>query len=72
MKATTKKSHPYKKGYELGLREKAGHKHFIMPLELVEIAKERFVLEKTYSYPLPGSIGKYFAHNKEVVIFRKV
>ena len=62
---------PNRKGYKYGVEIQAGHKNFITPEEIIEIAGSQFVLVKTYAYPLPRSIGRYFTHNKEVVILQK-
>jgi SAM-dependent methyltransferase len=63
---------PNRKGYEYGIKTDCGHKHFINPGEIQEIAGKQFIVIKSYSYPLARSIGRYFTHNKEVVILQKV
>ena len=62
---------PNKICYEINLKFGVGHKHFVTPEEIIEIDKEHFTVVKTYPYPLPRFIGKYFIHNKEVVILKK-
>jgi SAM-dependent methyltransferase len=63
---------PNRKGYEHGVRTDCGHKHFIIPEEIQDIAGKEFMVVKSYPYPLPRVIGRYFTHNKEVVILRKI
>lgn len=63
---------PNKKGYKYGVKIDGGHKHFITPGEIQDIAGKQFIVVKSYPYPLPRIIGQYFTHNKEVVILRKI
>ena len=63
---------PNKKGYEYGIKTDCGHKHFITPGIIQDIVGRKFIVVKSYPYPLPRIIGQYFTHNKEVVILRKM
>lgn len=63
---------PNRKGFEYGLKLNVGHKYFITPEEIFLITKGKFAVEKHYSYPLPRFVGRYFAHNKEVIILKKL
>lgn len=63
---------PHKKGFEYGLKINTGHKHFIIPKEIIKLTENRFALKKLYSYPLPRFLGKYFTHNKEVLVLEKL
>jgi SAM-dependent methyltransferase len=62
---------PNKKGYDYGCRINSGHKHFITLEEIAEASKGKFVVKKSYSYPLNRFLGKYFTHNKEILILEK-
>ena len=63
---------PNRKGYEYGIKTDCGHKHFITPGIIQDIVGRKFIVVKSYPYPLPRIIGQYFTHNKEVVILRKM
>jgi len=63
---------PNQKGYEFGCRTNVGHKHFINLQEILSIAKENFILQKSFFYPFPKIIGDYFTHNKEIIILKKI
>mgnify|MGYP001567622074 CR=1 FL=1 len=63
---------PNQKGYEYGVRINCGHKHFVTPEEIAMIAKELFVVLKSYPYPLPRVMGKYSIHNKEIITLQKI
>jgi hypothetical protein len=63
---------PNRKGYEYGLKTDCGHKHFITVQEIQDIAGKQFSVVKSCPHPLPRFIGRYFTHNKEVVVLRKI
>lgn len=64
---------PNKKGYDFGLKINAGHKHYITPAEVREIAERNgFKYISTKSSPFPEFFHIFFTHNKWVVTFEKV
>ena len=63
---------PNKRGFEYGLKREVGHKHYIVPKEVIKLAESKFLLRKCYSYPFSGLLGKLFIHNKEVVALEKL
>lgn len=64
---------PNRKGYDYGLKINAGHKHFITPQEISEIAeKTGFVFLRSYTSPLPPPLADWFTHNKTVTLCKKL
>lgn len=63
---------PNEKGYKNGIIRKVGHQHFVTSAEVLKLSKNNFVAEKIYNYPFAKIIGKYFTHNKQVFILRKI
>lgn len=64
---------PNLKGYKWGLATGTGHVNFVSQEMIIETARRAgFELIKEYPYPLPGLLGKYFKHNKHVVLVRKI
>lgn len=63
---------PNRLGYDFGIREDVGHKHFITPEEIAEIAEETgFEFEGSHASPLPRFANRFFTHNKWVTSCRK-
>jgi len=62
---------PNRAGYDLGLREGAGHVTFVGAPEVEALARGRFALEASYPEPLPRWLGSRFVHNKEVFVLRR-
>lgn len=63
---------PNKRGFEYGLKRNVGHKHYIVPKEVVKLGENKFILKKCYSYPFSGLLGILFTHNKEVLVLEKL
>jgi len=63
---------PNRKGYEYGIKIGSGHRHFITLKEIQQISTGRFVLKKSFHYPLPEFIGKHFTHNKEIILLKRI
>jgi ubiquinone/menaquinone biosynthesis C-methylase UbiE len=63
---------PNKKGYDLGLKTNAGHKHFIRLNEILNIANPNLILKKHYFFPFTQKIGDFFSHNKEFIFLEKI
>lgn len=63
---------PNKLGYEHGIKIKAGHKHFILPEEIIEIGNRNyFDLEETKDVPFPSFINSHFTHGKKMIVLKK-
>lgn len=64
---------PNKKGYDVGLDPKVGHKRYVQ-LHHIESAgmQTGFKLVKYWYTPLPQYLSEYFVHNKLVVVCRAV
>ena len=63
---------PHQRGYNYGLRINAGHRYYLQPHEIISLGRAKFMLKKEYPYPLPRAPGRYFTHNKEVVVLEKL
>jgi SAM-dependent methyltransferase len=64
---------PNRRGYDFGVREGVGHRHFVTPEEIARIAGQTgFVFESCHASPLPRVAHRFFTHNKWVTICRKV
>lgn len=63
---------PNRKGYDYGIRIEVGHKLFVTSDEVRDLAAGRFSIEANYAEPLPRWLGRYFTHNKEVFVLRKI
>jgi SAM-dependent methyltransferase len=63
---------PNRKGFEYGVRMKAGHRLFVTEREVRELARGRFEVEASYPEPLPRWLGRHFTHNKEVFRLRRI
>jgi SAM-dependent methyltransferase len=63
---------PNKKGYDFGIRIEIGHKTYITELEINHLIPGLFEIKSQYPEPLPRLVGKWFTHNKEVFILKKI
>ena len=64
---------PNKKGYDYGFVIDAGHKHFIVPEEIKQIAERNgFKFVSAYSAPVPAFMNSWFTHAKNVTICQKL
>ena len=63
---------PNLKGYSSGIKRKVGHKHFVTKKDILSLSKDKFAVQKHFFYPLPKIIGRYFNHNKEVFLLKKI
>ena len=64
---------PNRKGYEYGFVIDAGHKHFIVPDEIKQIAyRNGFKYVRAYSAPVPEFMNSWFTHAKFVTICIKL
>jgi len=63
---------PNRRGYDFGLQINAGHKYFMTPEKIAEIAtRTGFRFERSYASPLPAFFHPLFTHNKWVTICLK-
>lgn len=63
---------PNRRGYDFGVKEGVGHKHFVTPDEIADVAgRTGFVFERCYTSPLPEFAHSLFTHNKWVTFCRK-
>ena len=63
---------PNRKGYDYGLREDIGHRHFATPGEIEKVARRTgFFYERAYSSPVPEIMNSWFTHAKYVTLCRK-
>jgi SAM-dependent methyltransferase len=64
---------PNRRGYDFGVEEGVGHKHFVTPEEIARIAGETgFSFESCRASPLPAFAHRFFTHNKWVTLCRKL
>jgi cyclopropane fatty-acyl-phospholipid synthase-like methyltransferase len=64
---------PNRKGYDYGFVINAGHKHFIVPEEIQQVAERNgFKFVRVYSAPVPGFMNSLLTHAKYVTICKKV
>ena len=64
---------PNRKGYDYGCALNAGHKHFIIPAEIQQVAARMgFQYMGAYSAPVPEIINIWFNHAKYVTLCRKL
>lgn len=64
---------PNKKGYEYGFVINAGHKHFVVPDEIKQVAERNgFKFVKAFSAPVPAFMNGWFAHAKNVTVCEKL
>lgn len=63
---------PNRRGFDYGLRMNVGHRLFVTEREIRDLASGRFEIEEHYAEPLPRWLGRFFAHNKEVFILRRL
>jgi len=63
---------PNKKGYLSGVERNVGHKHFVVQKDIEDFCENNFLIQKHYPYPFPRFLGKYFTHNKEVFLLKKI
>lgn len=62
---------PNRKGFDFAIDE--GHKHFVTEVDIKFLSGEYgFEITDHYPEPFPRFVGKYFPHNKEVFILRKL
>lgn len=63
---------PNKKGYDYGLRIDVGHKHFITPEGIRQIAaRTGFEYKGAYSAPIPEFMNRWWTHAKYVTVCQK-
>lgn len=59
---------PNKLGYEYGVRIEVGHKYFIQPKDIEQIAKSKGYIYKGYYHsPFPQLFDFFYKHNKRVI-----
>jgi SAM-dependent methyltransferase len=63
---------PNRRGYDLGVRNGSGHRLYVTDAEIQRLIRPHFRLEKHYPEPFPRLIGRFFDHNKEVFILRRL
>jgi ubiquinone/menaquinone biosynthesis C-methylase UbiE len=64
---------PNKRGYDYGLIIDVGHKHYIIPTEIKEIAERSgFEYVDSYSVPVPEFLNRWFVHGKYLTTCRKL
>jgi cyclopropane fatty-acyl-phospholipid synthase-like methyltransferase len=64
---------PNKKGYDYGFVIDVGHKHYIVPDEIKQIAERTgFEYIDSYSVPVPGFLNRWFVHAKYLTICKKL
>jgi SAM-dependent methyltransferase len=59
---------PDRKGYDAGVDPLVGHRLFVTDSEVRALAAGRFDVDEHYPEPFPRSLGRHFAHNKEVFV----
>jgi cyclopropane fatty-acyl-phospholipid synthase-like methyltransferase len=64
---------PNRKGYDYGFVINAGHKHFIVPEEIKQVAQRNgFKYLGSYSAPVPEFMNSWFTHAKYVTLCQKI
>jgi len=64
---------PNRKGYDYGFVINAGHKHFIVPEEIQQVAQNTgFKFIRYYSAPVPAFMNSWFTHAKFVTVCQKI
>ena len=64
---------PNRLGYDYGLRVNSGHKHYVTPEEVREVAKRTgFKYQGCVSSPFPEVFHRFYTHNKYVTYCERI